>query len=150
MWYPIMTVSPTNCLICGFNSKSNRIIDFHVISSMPVSSVPTEEYVRRFQRQSAPYRMNDLKDVDWSKEPDWLKSAFYPAKNPQGLPSSRQPKTHTQETMDGVLARRMLPELDQILDFGLLYHAEDEVSLVFHYLLLLPAFPAGDGCQVDR
>ncbi|KIK00426.1 hypothetical protein K443DRAFT_611821 [Laccaria amethystina LaAM-08-1] len=115
----------------------------HQLFDLWFQHVPTEEYVRRFQRQSAPYRMNDLKDVDWSKEPDWLKSAFYPAKNPQGLPSSRQPKTHTQETMDGVLSRRMLPELDQILDFGLMYHAEDEVSLVFHYLLLLQPFPQG-------
>ena len=118
---------------------------------MLVSSVPTEEYVRRFQRQSAPYRMNDLKDVDWSKESDWLKPAFYPLRDPQGLPSSRQPKQHTQETMDGVLARRMLPELDQILDFGIMYHAEDEVSLVFHYLLLLQPFPQGLAVKwIDR
>lgn len=90
----------------------------HQLFDLWFQHVPTEEYVRRFQRQSAPYRMNDLKDVDWSKEPDWLKSAFYPLRDPQGLPSSKKLRQHTQETMDAVLARRMLPELDQILDSG--------------------------------
>ena len=32
------------------------------------TSVPTEEYIRRFERRPAPYHLNDLRDVDWSSE----------------------------------------------------------------------------------
>lgn len=101
-------------------------------------SVPTEEYTRRFEKKSLPYRFNDLEDVNWSddvKYPDWLKQAFYPFV--ATLPVGRRPVKHTAETISAHLANKMIPQIDRILEFGIEYHAEDEVFLVFNYVLSL-------------
>jgi regulator of nonsense transcripts 1 len=116
------------------------------------SSVPTEEYVKRFERHAAPYQLNDLEDVDWtdSEHPDWLELSFFPKLRNQAQPHSNRPghadpwpepnvaserdaprERHTAETMHIHLSKRSTSEIEQIMSFALKYHAEEEVFLIF-------------------
>ncbi|KAF8156601.1 RNA-directed RNA polymerase [Crassisporium funariophilum] len=102
---------------------SNRDRVAHQLFDLWFEHVPTEESVRRFDRKPAPYRLNALQDVEWDALDDpWLKGAFYRNK-------------HTADSMAEYLSRKMLPEIDKILDFAIRYHAEDEIFLVFVYVI---------------
>jgi len=120
-------------------------------------SVPTETYIKRFDREAAPYELNDLKDVDWTTHPPWLKEAFFPKQ--------------TSERMQIHLATTTAEQLDKIFEFGMEYHAEDEVFWTFDFIIaqlplrrdtiikcidkfppltfaLLKAYPADDSCSL--
>jgi hypothetical protein len=93
-------------------------------------SVPTEERVRRFQRIPAPYRLNDLQDVDWiSEEAAGLKSVFF--RDIPGLKLSSIRQKHDSASIAGILSRMQMPEVDKIMGFAIKYHAEDELFLIF-------------------
>lgn len=99
-------------------------------SLIPTSSVPTEEHVRRFQRIPAPYRLNDLQDVDWiSEEAAGLKGVFF--RDIPGLKLSSIRQKHDSASIGGILSRMQMPEVDRILGFAIKYHAEDELFLIF-------------------
>lgn len=87
-------------------------------------SVPTETYIKRFERQVMPYRMNaleELTDDDWNQHPNWLKIAFVPKQYETGMQDHLSTLTHLQ--------------LDKIMEFGLKYHAEDEVFWTFGVII---------------
>lgn len=119
-------------------------------------SVPTEEYVKRFERQAAPYLLNDLENVDWSdpEYPDWLEMSFSPKLRNQAQPHSNLPghadpwptpqlagerevsrERHTAETMHIHLSKRTAPDVERIMSFALKYHAEDEAFLIFNFVV---------------
>jgi len=118
--------------------------------------VPTEEYVKRFERQAAPYQLNDLENVDWTdpEHPDWLEQSFFPKLRNQAQPHANLPghadpwptpdlvgereisrERHTACTMRMHLPRRTAPEIERIMSFALKYHAEEEVFLIFDFLI---------------
>jgi len=103
-------------------------------------SIPTEEKIKRFQRKPAPYRFYDLQDVDWdSDSAKGLRGAFY--RNIPGVPLASIRLKHDKSSMDEALSRRMLPEIDKIMELALTYHADDELYLVFENTINGPSFP---------
>lgn len=119
-------------------------------------SVPTEEYVKRFERQAAPYKLNDLENIDWTdpEYPDWLELSFFPKLHNQAQPHDNLPghadpwpmvnlaekrkvstERHTAETMHIHLSKRTALEIERIINFALKYHAEDELFLIFNFVI---------------
>jgi len=99
----------------------------------PENSVPTEEHIRRFQRKPIPYRLNDIQDVDWNTHSSpWMAGAFY--RHP-GKEIKLIQQKHNAETMQQYLSERTMPEIEQIMAFALQYHAEDEIFLIFAYVI---------------
>lgn len=59
--------------------------------------------------------------MEWKDKPDWLKNIFL----------SKQ----TEDQMEAHLRDRIPSQLETILEFGLLYHAEDEVFWIFKFII---------------
>ncbi|KAJ7754189.1 RNA-directed RNA polymerase [Mycena maculata] len=102
---------------------SNRDRMAHQLFDMWFEHVPTETRVKRFERQAAPYHLNDIKDIskdDWEdsqKYPPWIQAAFHPR-----LPVND--------------FRRHLEELnplqrDSTMEFSIQYHLEEETFWIF-------------------
>ncbi|KAJ3514007.1 hypothetical protein NLJ89_g2629 [Agrocybe chaxingu] len=120
---------------------SNRDRVAHQLFDLWFDHVPTEEFVRRFQRDPSPYHMNDLKDVDWdTDELRDLRGAFIRTQ-PDSTRRSTKTLKHTAESIAEYLSRRMLPEVDRIMAFALKYHAEDELFLVFAHVIRQDPLP---------
>ncbi|KAJ6607939.1 RNA-directed RNA polymerase [Mycena sp. CBHHK59/15] len=106
---------------------SNRDRVAHQLFDLWFEHVPTENRVKRFERQAAPYRLNDLKDIteeDWlnpEKYPVWLKSAFHPKRQLGDF----------QRHLDTLSAL----QFDKSMDFSLQYHLEDETFWIFNHLI---------------
>ncbi|KAJ7258423.1 RNA dependent RNA polymerase-domain-containing protein [Mycena haematopus] len=106
---------------------SNRDRIAHQLFDMWFEHVPTENRVRRFERQAAPYHLNDIKDIeeeDWQdieKYPLWLKAAFHP----------RLGVDHFQRHLHELSS----PQLDQSFQFSLKYHLEDETFWIFNHII---------------
>ncbi|KAH9477348.1 putative RNA-dependent RNA polymerase 1 [Psilocybe cubensis] len=119
---------------------SNRDRVAHQLFDLWFEHVPTEEYERRFQRDPAPYRQNDLKDVDWSSEEvSNMKDVFF--RNIPGIPLASNRLKHNKESMEEQLSRRMMPEIDKIMEFAINHHAEDEIFLVFGSVIARQPIP---------
>lgn len=99
-------------------------------------SVQTEEFVPRFQRRATPYRLNDIRDVDWDKQPDWLYALFFPL---HFDPSS--PPKPTSGTIHNSLQGREIEDVELVLSVSLRYHAEDELFYTFQHLIQREPFP---------
>ncbi|KAJ7022448.1 RNA-directed RNA polymerase [Mycena alexandri] len=106
---------------------SNRDRIAHQLFDMWFAHIPTENRVRRFQRQAAPYHLNDIKDIsedEWRDEeqyPAWLKAAFHP----------RLHVDKFQRYLDGVTA----PQLEAVMLFSLKYHLEEEIFWIFNHIM---------------
>ncbi|KAF7338901.1 Rna-directed rna polymerase [Mycena sanguinolenta] len=142
---------------------SNRDRIAHQLFDMWFEHVPTDNRVRRFERQAAPYHLNDIRDIseeDWQnieKYPVWLKAVFHP----------RLGADDFQRHLNNLSS----PQLDQVFHFSLKYHLEDETFWVFNHVIgaeeaplrrmevmkwmeaypplvfsLLKAYPPGDDC----
>ena len=99
-------------------------------------SVQTEEFVPRFQRRTTPYRINDIRDVDWDKQPDWLYALFFPLHfDPSSLPKP------TRGTISNSLQGREIDDVELALSVSLKYHAEDELFYIFQHLIQREPFP---------
>ncbi|TFK70694.1 RNA-directed RNA polymerase [Pluteus cervinus] len=121
---------------------SNRDRIAHQLFDLWFQHVPTEEILPRFDRKPTSYRFNTIQDVDWNKDeketPLWLKNIF--VREPQGPQNIRQRKLprelkHTAETIRECLLDRTPEQFGFILKFGLQYHMEDELFLIFDYLV---------------
>ena len=106
-------------------------------------SVPTEEVISRFQRIPAPYRLNDIKEMNWEDEINepirWMKAVFLPQLRDSRLPSHKQ--RHTVVTIALVLHDKTLHEISQLLSVCIKYHVEEEMFVIFTYAINLPTFP---------
>lgn len=91
------------------------------LNRVMIYSVPTEAFIRRFDRDIVPYEINSLQDVDWEKHPEWLKECFS--------------ANNSSEKMRDRLATKLLSQLDQIMTFALEYHAEDEAFWAFDTII---------------
>ncbi|KAF9556779.1 RNA-directed RNA polymerase [Agrocybe pediades] len=119
------------------NKLRSQTVELHVVSNRInfstcglISNVSTEEKIRRFQRTPSPYRINDLQDVDWDDEStQGLKNIFY--RDIPGIPLTSIRLKHDKTSMASALSRKMLPEIDQAMEFALKYHAEHELYLIF-------------------
>ena len=99
-------------------------------------SVQTEEFVPRFQRRTTPYRINDIRDVDWDKQPDWLYALFFPLHfDPSSLSKP------TRGTISNSLQGREIDDVELALSVSLKYHAEDELFYIFQHLIQREPFP---------
>lgn len=58
-----------------------------------------------------------------------MKDVFF--RDIPGVPLSSNRLKHDKSSMADQLSRRMMPEIDKIMDFAIKYHAEDEIFLVF-------------------
>ncbi|KAF5334777.1 hypothetical protein D9611_012906 [Ephemerocybe angulata] len=147
-------------------------IELHVVSNqdrvaqqlfdMWYNHVPTEEQLRRFPRKAVPYRLNNIRDVDWDPpfaEPEgeeiseeenhrlreeWrqkrrllgiIKDVFYPDLKDLVLPPGKLRKQHTENTIERPLVNASIDDFDGILEFCIAYHADDELFLVFQHSL---------------
>ncbi|KAJ6450386.1 RNA-directed RNA polymerase [Mycena sanguinolenta] len=112
---------------------SNRDRIAHQLFDMWFEHVPTENRVRRFERQAAPYHLNDIKDIseeDWQdieKYPVWLKACFHPRLGADGF----------QRHLDDLSA----VQLDQAFYFSLKYHLEDETFWIFNHIIGVDKVP---------
>ncbi|KAF8217409.1 RNA dependent RNA polymerase-domain-containing protein [Mycena galopus ATCC 62051] len=106
---------------------SNRDRIAHQLFDMWFEHVPTENRVRRFERQAAPYHLNDIKDIeeehwqDAEKHPPWLKNAFHPRLGADDF-------QRRLNELDGL-------QLDQAIQFSLKYHLEDETFWIFNHVI---------------
>ncbi|KAJ6529218.1 RNA dependent RNA polymerase-domain-containing protein, partial [Mycena capillaripes] len=106
---------------------SNRDRIAHQLFDMWFEHVPTDNRVRRFERQAVPYHLNDIKDIleeDWGdaeKYPAWLRAAFHP----------RLQVDDFQRSMDQLSAL----QLDKAMEFSLQYHLEDETFWIFNQII---------------
>lgn len=101
-----------------------------------MSSVPTEEYIPRFKRQATPYRLNDVREIDWDQYPDWVHPLFFPREYDPSVP----PKP-TQSTITMSLRGRPTEDIELVLDLALVHHAEDELFFMFYHLGSREPFP---------
>ncbi|KAJ7598370.1 RNA-directed RNA polymerase [Mycena floridula] len=102
---------------------SNRDRLAHQLFDMWYDHIATETRVGRFEREILPYRLNSLADVDWEKHPEWIRPIFSSAK-----PEDQMPQ---------LLSRILESELDVVMEFGLLYHADEAVYWIFQYIVSL-------------
>ncbi|KAJ6509835.1 RNA-directed RNA polymerase [Mycena vulgaris] len=106
---------------------SNRDRVAHQLFDMWFEHIPTENRVRRFERQAAPYHLNDIKDIeqdDWrdpEKYPVWLRAAFHPRLSADDFGAC----------LDGLSAL----ELERAMQFALQYHLEDETFWIFNHII---------------
>ncbi|KAJ7472913.1 RNA-directed RNA polymerase [Mycena galericulata] len=106
---------------------SNRDRIAHQLFDMWFEHVPTENRVRRFERQAAPYHLNDIKDIteeDWrdsEKHPTWLRAAFHPRLLIDDF------HRHLEELSS--------LQVDQVMQFSLRYHLDDETFWIFDYIV---------------
>ncbi|KDR76562.1 hypothetical protein GALMADRAFT_450547 [Galerina marginata CBS 339.88] len=123
-------VNKAPALAIELHVVSNRDRVAHQLFDLWFDHVPTEESIRRFQRVPAPYHLNDLQDVEWDSEPvEGMKDAFF--RDIPGVSLSSRKLKHDSRSMAGCLSRRMMPEIDKIMDFAVKYHAEHELFLIF-------------------
>ncbi|KXN84461.1 putative RNA-dependent RNA polymerase 1 [Leucoagaricus sp. SymC.cos] len=109
---------------------SNRDRVAHQLFDLWFEHVPTEEFIPRFKRKAAPYRLNDIREVDWDRYPDWLHPLLFPHHYD---PSS--PLEPTQASVNQSLRDRSLEDVEMVLDVALRYHAEDELFFTFQHLI---------------
>ncbi|KAK7050252.1 AAA domain-containing protein, partial [Favolaschia claudopus] len=112
-------------------------IELHVVSNRDRVStqlfdlwfehVPTEIRVKRFERQAAPYRLNDIRDIsaeDWQNEEKhakWIEAAFNPRLRED------QFKRHLDELS--------FTQLNDVMQFSLKYHLDEETFWTFNHLI---------------
>lgn len=80
--------------------------------------------------------MNDIREVDWDKHPDWLHALFFPKEYD---PSS--PPKPNQATIGLSLRGRPIEGVELALRVALEHHAEDELFLSFQHLTSREPFP---------
>ncbi|KAJ7636650.1 RNA-directed RNA polymerase [Roridomyces roridus] len=112
---------------------SNRDRVAHQLFDMWFEHVPTENRVKRFERQAAPYHLNDIKDIsqeDWrdaEKYPLWLRAAFHPRLGILDF------QNHL---------RSLEPaQVNEIMHFSLRYHLEEEAFWVFDHIFSADPLP---------
>ncbi|KAJ7446567.1 RNA-directed RNA polymerase [Mycena latifolia] len=109
------------------HTVSNRDRVAHQLFDMWFEHVPTENRVRRFERQAGPYHLNDIKDIsedDWrdpDKYPAWMKAAFHPR---LGVDEFRR-------RLDGLTPL----EVERAMQFSLRYHLENETFWIFNHII---------------
>lgn len=149
-------INKTPVTVIELHVVSNRDRVAHQLFDLWFEHVPTEEYVKRFERQAAPYKLNDLENIDWTdpEYPDWLELSFFPKLHNQAQPHDNLPghadpwpmvnlaekrkvstERHTAETMHIHLSKRTALEIERIMNFALKYHAEDELFLIFNFVI---------------
>ncbi|KAL0569074.1 hypothetical protein V5O48_012901, partial [Marasmius crinis-equi] len=96
---------------------SNRDRVSHQLFDLWFEHVPTEERVRRFERERTFYTLNDISQVKWARYPPWMKDIFVPKR--------------TEERVRALLADRSPDDLDKCMELSLYYHAEDELFWTF-------------------
>ncbi|KAJ7166539.1 RNA-directed RNA polymerase [Mycena crocata] len=120
--------TPVTAIEIHVVSERDRIA--HELFDMWFEHVPTENRVRRFERQAAPYHLNDIKEIseeDWrdpDKYPPWLRAAFHP----------RLQATEFQRHLTSLTAL----QVDSGMNFSLKYHLEEETFWVFHHISAPP------------
>ncbi|GLB39377.1 putative RNA dependent RNA polymerase [Lyophyllum shimeji] len=132
---------------------SNRDRVAHQLFDLWFEHVPTEEFLPRFPRRAAPYEVNDLHNVNWKeKENRFLLPSFFP-KASIGSPSADSASNadfgplpgstredpryerHTPESMNTHLSNKTASEIDKIMHFALKHHADEEMFLVFEFVI---------------
>jgi regulator of nonsense transcripts 1 len=147
-----------NYSTCGLSSTHPVVSSS---SALILPSVPTENRVRRFERQAAPYHLNDVKDIP---EADWRDAGKYPI----SLVAAFHPRLRADDFEQHL--NELNPfQFDEAMQFSLKYHLEDETFWMFNHIIstlplrraevvkwmdaypplvfsLLKAYPPNDGC----
>uniref|UniRef100_A0A0W0GCD2 Putative RNA-directed RNA polymerase n=1 Tax=Moniliophthora roreri TaxID=221103 RepID=A0A0W0GCD2_MONRR len=100
---------------------SNRDRVSHQLFDLWFEHVPTEQRVKRFEREVAPYSLNEIKDVEWDEHPPWMQTMFYPKQD--------------QDVVTRLLEGRTPDEVDKCMELALAYHAEDELFWIYSVIL---------------
>lgn len=90
------------------------------MSKLDVRSVPTEEHLKRFEREKTTYERNNLKQMNWEEHP-WLRSFFQP-----GLSSV---------DVENLLPERSPIEIDLVMKTAISYHAEETLFFTFNSII---------------
>ncbi|KAF4607757.1 hypothetical protein EYR40_000092 [Pleurotus pulmonarius] len=103
-------------------------IEIHVVSNRDRVAhqlfdlcVPTEEHLKRFEREKTTYERNTLKQMNWDDHPPWLRSFFQP-----GLSS---------DDIKDLLPGRSPNEIDLVMKTAINYHAEETLFFTFNSVI---------------
>lgn len=83
-------------------------------------SVPTEQYIGRFDRDITPHRLNAISSVDWASHPPWYQELFVTSGKGNALEAKR-----------ARLVGRTMEELRILAEFCYTYHEDDLLHLTF-------------------
>ncbi|KAJ8087712.1 hypothetical protein PM082_006548 [Marasmius tenuissimus] len=100
---------------------SNRDRVSHQLFDLWFEHVPTETYVRRFERERTSYTLNDISQVKWARYPPWMRNVFVPKRN--------------EERIRAFLTDKPFTDLDKCMELSLTYHAEDELFWIFSFVV---------------
>ncbi|KAG5352321.1 hypothetical protein C0989_002856 [Termitomyces sp. Mn162] len=134
---------------------SNRDRVAHQLFDLWFEHVPTEKIISRFQRQAAPYQLNDLRDVNWKLPENRLfLPSFFPKEEstfprvdiPEEesdmfgpvlgtIPQNPNHERHTPQSMHAHLSAKTPQEIDRIMVFAFHHHADEEMFLVFDFVV---------------
>lgn len=90
------------------------------MSKLDVRSVPTEEHLKRFEREKTTYERNNLKQMNWEEHP-WLRSFFQPGLSPVDV--------------EYLLPERSPIEIDLVMKTAISYHAEETLFFTFNSVI---------------
>ncbi|KAK0477884.1 RNA-directed RNA polymerase [Armillaria novae-zelandiae] len=107
---------------------SNRDRISHQLFDLWFEHVPTENRVRRFDREIRSYTLNDLSAVDWESTED---------PQPKHLRDLFKTKLMVNEFTRG-LSDTTPQQWKDIVQFALMYHAEEEVFWTFSFVISQP------------
>ncbi|KAF5351219.1 hypothetical protein D9756_008167 [Leucocoprinus leucothites] len=125
---------------------SNRDRVAHQLFDLWFEHIPTEEVVPRFKRRATPYRLNDIRELDWDNQPDWLYPFFFPQNFDPSAPSKP-----TRAMVAQFLQNRQLEDVELVLYISLNYHAEDELYHSFQHLVERDPFPSNSALEwIDK
>lgn len=87
-------------------------------------SVPTEQYIGRFDRDVPTHRLNAISGVDWSNHPSWLRDFFPPNAKSLSLAAKR---SH--------LADLTIQDLKALAEFCFIFHEDELLHLTFDAII---------------
>ncbi|KAF9494277.1 RdRP-domain-containing protein [Pleurotus eryngii] len=103
-------------------------IEIHVVSNRDRVAhqlfdlcVPTEEHLKRFEREKTTYERNTLERMNWGGHPPWLRSFFQP-----GLSSN---------DVKDLLPERSPTDIDLVMKTAISYHTEEALFFTFNSVI---------------
>ncbi|KAJ8701086.1 hypothetical protein PTI98_004049 [Pleurotus ostreatus] len=99
---------------------SNRDRVAHQLFDLWFEHVPTEEHLKRFEREKTTYERNNLKQMNWEEHP-WLRSFFQPGLSPADV--------------EDLLPERSPIEIDLVMKTAISYHAEETLFFTFNSVI---------------
>ncbi|KAF5370335.1 hypothetical protein D9758_006999 [Tetrapyrgos nigripes] len=115
---------------------SNRDRIAHQLFDLWFEHVPTELTLKRFERERVPYHANDVADIDWEVDYPlgaWLKNVYFTERRDKA--GEFKLIARQEDDFKPQLEGKTPDQLDQVLEFALKYHLDDELFWAFTFLV---------------